>query len=412
MPGASHIAMHALSPFPSSEFPAGPVVFVDLETTGGTFGIDRITEIGIVEAGPSGVTQWSSLVNPQKPIPAFIQQLTGISDAMVRDAPTFDELAPALFERMNGRLFVAHNAHFDHGFLRGEFRRMGLKFQPDVLCTVQLSRAVYPEERRHGLDALVERHALVPSARHRALADAELIWQFWQHLHRSHSADILRGHMDRVTRRFQLAGDIDEDTIERIPAGCGIYVFFGEGDVPLFVGRSVRLRQRVRSHLTGPRRSAKDLRLAQLIRRVEWTATGGEIGALLAEAGAVARLRPPHNRVPRSRGDDPRGSVWPYAGAIAIEERDAATGLPAWHVIDGWQYLGTAASLAEAAASRAVSPAPGFELSTYRILSERLARGLAFVPLDAIAGNALPQPTAPTPPAAQTCDSARESGAF
>ncbi len=132
------------------------------------------------------MTQWSSLVNPQKPIPAFIQNLTGITDSMVRDAPTFDELASNLFERMNGRLFIAHNAHFDHGFLRGEFKRIGLKFQPDVLCTVQLSRAVYPAEKRHGLDALVERHALVPSARHRALADADLLWQFWQHLHRAH----------------------------------------------------------------------------------------------------------------------------------------------------------------------------------------------------------------------------------
>jgi DNA polymerase-3 subunit epsilon len=377
--------MHALPPFPIHHFPADPVVFVDLETTGGSLGIDRITEIGIVEAGPAGVTQWSTLVNPLKPIPSFIQNLTGITDSMVRDAPTFDELAATLFERMNGRLFIAHNAHFDHGFLRGEFKRVGFKFQPDVLCTVQLSRAIYPAQTRHGLDALVERHALVPSARHRALADADLLWQFWQHLHRSHASDVLREHMEKVTRRFRLAGDIDEDTIERIPAGCGIYVFYGENDAPLFVGRSVRLRQRVRSHLTGARRSAKDLRLAALVRHVEWTATGGEIGALLAEAKSVARLRPPHNRPVRDRRDDARGAAWPYAGAIAIEERDPSTDLHAWHVVDQWQYVGTAATLAEATALRAQSPAPGFELSTYRILSERLARGLAFVPLVALA---------------------------
>ncbi|SAL84332.1 DNA polymerase III subunit epsilon [Caballeronia choica] len=373
--------MHALPPLSSHEFPADPVVFVDLETTGGSLGIDRITEIGIVEVGPSGLTQWSSLVNPQKPIPAFIQNLTGITDSMVRDAPTFDELASNLFERMNGRLFIAHNAHFDHGFLRGEFKRIGLKFQPDVLCTVQLSRAVYPAEKRHGLDALVERHALVPAARHRALADADLLWQFWQHLHRSHASDVLRAHMEQVTRRFRLAGDIDEDTIERIPAGCGIYVFYGEDDAPLFVGRSVRLRQRVRSHLTGPRRSSKDLRLAALVRRVEWTATGGEIGALLAESQTVARLRPPHNRLVRARRDDARDAPWPYPGAIAIDERDPGTGLHAWHVVDNWQYFGTAPTLADAAALRTRVLASGFELSTYRILGERLGRGLAVVPL-------------------------------
>lgn len=362
-------------------FPSEPIVFVDLETTGATFGVDRITEIGIVEAGPSGISQWSSLVNPQKPIPAFVQQLTGITDAMVRDAPTFEQLASGLLERLNGRLFVAHNAHFDHGFLKGEFRRMGLRFAPDVLCTVQLSRAIYPAESRHGLDALVERHALVPSARHRALADADLLWQFWQHLHRANTQDVMRAHLERVTRRFQLAAHIDEDTIEQIVAGCGVYMFYGDDDTPLYAGRSVRLRQRVRSHLVGPRRSAKDLRLAALVRRLEWRATGGEIGALLAEAQWIASARPAHNRAPKSRPGDARGAPWPYAGAIAIEERDEASGQRAWHVIDNWCYLGTASALGQAGALHASADSPAFELSTYRILSERLARGLAVTPI-------------------------------
>jgi DNA polymerase-3 subunit epsilon len=360
-----------------------PLVFVDLETTGGTFGADRITEIGVVEVGPAGVTQWNSLVNPQQRIPAFIQQLTGITDAMVSDAPTFGDIAQELLGRLEGRLFVAHNASFDHGFLRSEFKRAGIKFQADVLCTVQLSRAIYPGERRHGLDALIERHALVPSARHRALADADLLWQFWQHLHSAHSGEALQLHIDQVRRRFRLAGDIDEDTIEQIPSGCGVYVFYGDDGVPLYVGRSVRLRQRVRSHLTGPRRSAKDQRLAQLVRRVEWTATGGEIGALLAEARSIARLSPAHNRTVRVRRDDPRDALWVHPGAIAIEERDAATGARAWHVIDAWQYYGTSATLDEAAMLLASTPASGFEPATYRILSERLSRGLKIVPLAA-----------------------------
>ncbi|SAK98214.1 DNA polymerase III subunit epsilon [Caballeronia pedi] len=372
--------MH-LDPSASFAYPSAPIVFVDLETTGATFGVDRITEVGIVEVGPSGVSQWTSLVNPQKPIPAFIQQLTGITDAMVRDAPTFEQLAAGLLERMDGRLFVAHNAHFDHGFLKGEFRRMGLRFAPDVLCTVQLSRAVYPAESRHGLDALVERHALVPAARHRALADADLLWQFWQHLHRAHTPDVLRAHLDRVTRRFQLAAHIDEDTIEQMPAGCGVYMFYGDDDAPVYIGRSVRLRQRVRSHLVGPRRSAKDLRLAALVRRVEWKATGGEIGALLAEAQWIANVRPALNRAPKSRPGDARGAPWPYAGGIAIEERDEASGERAWHVIDNWCYLGMASTLAQAGELRGRAGAPAFELSTYRILGERLARGLVVTPL-------------------------------
>jgi DNA polymerase III subunit epsilon len=375
--------------FPASIFPAEPIVFVDLETTGGTFGVDRITEIGIVEVGPQGIAQWTSLVNPGRPIPSFVQQLTGITNEMVSNAPTFESLAADLLERMKGRLFIAHNAHFDHSFLKGEFNRVGMRFSPDVLCTVQLSRAVYPAESRHGLDALVQRHALVPSARHRALADADLLWQFWQHLHGAHDAEVLRAHVARVTRRFQLAEHIDEDTIEAMSPGCGVYVFYGEDDAPLYVGRTVRLRQRVRAHLSGPRRSAKDLRLSALVRRVEWQATGGEIGALLAEARKIASLRPAHNRAPKTRPGDSRGAPWPYAGAIAIEERDAATGDRAWHVIDQWRYLGSAATLADARALHAAAGEPRvFDIAVHRILGERIARGLKVTPLglDALAG--------------------------
>jgi DNA polymerase III subunit epsilon len=382
---------------------AEPLVFVDLETTGGTFGVNRITEIGVVEVSPSGVSQWSSLINPEQPIPSFIQQLTGISDAMVRRAPTFEQIARDLLTRLDGRLFVAHNARFDHGFLRSEFKRAGIKFQPDVLCTVQLSRAIYPAERRHGLDALIERHALVPFARHRALADADLLWQFWQHLHRTHSADVLRAHIESNTRRFRLAGEIDEEMIEQMPAGCGTYTFFDENDIPLYVGRSARVRQRVRAHLSGGRRSAKDLRLAALVRRVEWLATGGEIGAMLAEGREIARLQPAHNRVSKARRDDMRSAPWAYPGAIAIEETDTITAGRVWHVVDRWQYLGTVRTLA--AATSLHVPQPEFELSTYRVLAERL-RGLRVVTLSAS------QPTTLAAPPEQTCESARDSGAF
>jgi Nuclease subunit of the excinuclease complex len=105
----------------------------------------------------------------------------------------------------------------------------------------------------------VERHGLVPSDRHRALADADLIWQFWQRLHGGLvPLDVLQAQIERTTRRYRLAGDITEDLLDTAPAGCGVYAFYGEGDLPLYVGRSVRVRQRLRSHLTGERRSAKD----------------------------------------------------------------------------------------------------------------------------------------------------------
>ena len=362
-----------------------PIVFVDLETTGGSVGVHRITEIGVVEVGPNGTSSWTTLVDPGQPIPPFIQQLTGITDDMVRGAPTFESIAADLFARLDGKLFIAHNVSFDRGFLRSEFQRAGFAFNPDVLCTVRLSRALFPAEKRHGLDALVERHALVPSDRHRALADADLLWQFWQRLHGLVPVDVLRAQIDKTMRRFRLAGDITEDLLDTAPAGCGVYALYGEDDAPLYVGRSVRVRQRLRAHLTGERRSSKEMKLAQLVRRVEWRATGGEIGALLAEAQLIAALRPPHNRVPRVSRGDPVDAPWPYDGPVVFEERDASEGARVFHVIDRWRYVGHAPSLPEASALHATNASGAFELSTWRVLQSHLARGLRMMPLPGMA---------------------------
>ncbi len=360
-----------------------PLVFVDLETTGGSVGEHRITEVGVVEVKDGEATRWSSLVDPQQSIPPFIQQLTGITNQMVRGAPTFAEIAPALFERLAGKLFVAHNASFDRGFLRAEFERAGIAFNPDVLCTVRLSRALFPSEKRHGLDALVERHALVPADRHRALADADLLWQFWQRLPGLVPAQMLATQIDRLTRRHRLAGDITDELIESAPAGHGVYAFFGENEAPLYVGRSVRVRQRVRSHLSGERRSAREQRMAQQVRRVEWQATGGEIGALLVEARWIAQWRPSFNRVPRVSKQDPLSAPWPFDGAVLIEEGDAASAAPVFHLIDRWCYLGAVANEAEAAMLCAATREPAFELTTWRILQTRFERVLRVLPLPA-----------------------------
>lgn len=362
-----------------------PIAFVDLETTGGSVAEHRITEIGIVQAGPGGVSRWSTLVNPEQSIPPFIQSLTGITDEMVRHAPTFASLAGELLERLDGRLFVAHNASFDRGFLRGEFQRAGFAFNPDVLCTVKLSRALWPHEKRHGLDALIERHALEPLARHRASADADLLWQFWQRLHRAWAPDVLRAQIDRTVRRYRIAGDITEDMIDAAPAGHGVYAFFDASDAPLYVARSVRLRQRVRAHLTGERRSARELRIAEQVRRVQWCATGGELGALLTEAQWLATLRPLHNRQARVGRAESLGSPWPFAAAIAFEEQgEAPAGERVFHVVDRWCYLGPAPTLEAARALAADSIEPVYEPSTFRILQAHLARGLRVTPLEAV----------------------------
>jgi DNA polymerase-3 subunit epsilon len=128
-----------------------PLAFVDLETTGASATRDRITEIGIVLVDEHGVHEWSQLIHPQTRIPVFIEQMTGITNSMVADAPLFSAVAAEVDGLLKGRLFITHNARFDYGFLKNEFKRMGLTFQPSVLCTVKLSRTLYPEHRHHTL---------------------------------------------------------------------------------------------------------------------------------------------------------------------------------------------------------------------------------------------------------------------
>lgn len=276
-----------------------PMVFVDLETTGGNALDDRVTEIGVVEVGPHGVEQWSTLLDPATPIPPFIQQLTGITNDMVRGQPSFGTLAQGLAERLHGKLFVAHNARFDYGFLKNEFKRAGISFQADVLCTVRLSRLLFPSAARHGLDALIARFGLTPQGRHRALADADLLWQFWQKLHTIYAPDLIGQAVQRVTKRSSQPPQLPDEAIDALPDSPGVYLFYGEGDTLLYVGKSVDIRARVRSHFSSDHQVAKDLRISQEIRRVEARRTVGELGALLLESQLVKQLQPVHNRMLR-----------------------------------------------------------------------------------------------------------------
>lgn len=157
-----------------------PFAFVDLETTGATPTRDRITEIGIVEVAEDGtVSEWSTLVNPEISIPGFIQSMTGITDAMVEDAPSFKDVADEVIRRLPGRLFIAHNARFDYGFLKNEFRRLGIDFRATVACTVKLSRRLFPGHPKHGLGACVGEESLVAHTLRLAQALAKLKLKTW-----------------------------------------------------------------------------------------------------------------------------------------------------------------------------------------------------------------------------------------
>lgn len=422
----------------ASSLADGAVAFVDVETTGGHPAWHRVTELAIVAMRGGEVEwQWSSLVNPGTSIPPSIQRLTGITPEMVADAPRFEELAEEVESRLAGRRFVAHNARFDYGFVRAEMRRAGKRYLAPLTCTVRLSRELYPKAGRHNLDSLIARHGLECSARHRALPDAQVLAQLWQRLRAAWPAEVLDAAIERAGRRPSLPSHLSPDLIDELPESAGVYRFLGEGDALIYVGKANNLRERVLEHFMGASRDSKSARLASQVRRIEWTETAGELGALLLESRLVRELQPVYNR--RLRGgeaytwliDDSGGApvlqaldgpipsgvdafglyrsarqaktalvnlardhqlclrvlgleaggggscfgfqvgrcagactgaeplarhgvrlkmqlaplklrAWPHEGPVAFEEV-SALGVRHWHVIDGWQYLGTVA---------------------------------------------------------------------
>jgi len=275
----------------------GRVACVDLETTGGMAAHHRVIEVGIVllEDGVV-VEEWSSLVNPGVRVPPSIEAFTGITNDMVGDAPSFDELRGEVRRRLDGRLFVAHNARFDYGFVRSEFRRVGEKFAAPVLCTVRLSRALFREHARHNLDALIERHGLQCDARHRALGDAAVLPHLLAAFEDAVGAQRLDEAAAATLAETRLPPHLPPGLDEDLPEGPGVYLFRGEGGALLYVGKSRNLRSRVIGHFAGEHRDRKESKLARQVREVEWIETGGELGALLLESRLVKELAPAANR--------------------------------------------------------------------------------------------------------------------
>jgi len=282
---------------------APAVAFVDLETTGTAADDDRVTDVGIVRVENGVVSEWSTLVNPGRSIPAAIQALTGITNAMVAHAPTFDRIADEVATRIADSVLVAHNARFDYGFLKHEFARLGRRFTARVLCTVKLSRRLYPDAGPHHLDAIIERHGLAAPDRHRALGDARILWSFVQALYRERTAEEIELVVGRILRTPSLPPQLPADALDRIPEAPGVYLFYGLNALPLYVGKSVNLRERVAAHFSADYRSANDLRLSAEIRRIEFEETAGELGALLRESQLVKTLLPAYNHRLRRRED-------------------------------------------------------------------------------------------------------------
>lgn len=288
--------MKPLLTLPPELLALGDLAFIDVETTGAKPLEDRVTEVAIIRFRSNGeVERWQSLVNPGVPIPAEIQALTGITNAMVRDAPGYFEVRDDIRRMLEGAVFVAHNARFDYGFIKNEFRRQGEAFTADVLCTVRLSRKLYPEVDGHGLDALIARHELRGFDRHRAMGDTEATAAFVSKASDDHSPDVVKLAVKSLLKTPSLPAHLPTTALADIPDSPGVYLFYGINDLPLYIGKAKHLRERIRAHFSSDHMTPNDIRLSQEMRRIEWLPTAGEFSALLLEAQLVKERMPLHN---------------------------------------------------------------------------------------------------------------------
>jgi DNA polymerase-3 subunit epsilon len=271
------------------------LAFVDIETTGSHFDRDRITEIGIKTLADNQIQVWEQLINPQAFIPQNIQRLTGISPQMVEGQPSFEEIARELKHELEGKIFVAHNARFDYGFIKASFKRVGIDFKPKVLCTVKLSRLLFPEQRRHNLDTIIDIHGLKISARHRALGDADLLLQFWHVCETKFGRARLKEALNQLIGTPSLPPNIDKGLIDSIPDAPGCYIFYGDNKNPLYIGKSISLRSRVMGHFQGALTQRKEMKLSLQVRDIDWIETSGELGALILESRLIKERMPSMN---------------------------------------------------------------------------------------------------------------------
>jgi DNA polymerase-3 subunit epsilon len=288
------------------------LVFVDLETTGGNAAHHRITEIGIVRMEDGVVVEeWSSLVNPECRIPSYIEGFTGITNEMVADAPRFADIAAVVLDKLkassrglvdNPPLFVAHNARFDYSFLRTEFRRLDVPFSAKVLCTVKLSRRLFPEFPRHSLDAVMERHQLTCTARHRALGDARVLGDFWSKLLDEVPARQFAEATRAVIGANRLPAHLPAELADELPEGPGVYRFFDGDNVLLYIGKSHSLRSRVLGHFAADNSDAREQKKARLVRRIDWVETAGDLGAQLLEIQWIRTQKPVFNKRIKDKG--------------------------------------------------------------------------------------------------------------
>ncbi len=270
---------------------------VDIETTGLNVLHDKITEIAVTILTEEGIeSTWHSLINPGISIPGMISRLTGITNSLVKDAPAFSDIANELIDVFSDCVLVAHNARFDYGFLKNAFREADLTFKLPVLCTIKLFKRLYPDLPRYSLKSLAQHFDVINPAAHRAQGDVATVHALLERAQHQYSQDEILEHAKRCYQQAAIPSKLTTD-ITTFPDSPGVYLFYGaQTDFPIYIGKSVTLRQRILSHFQSDHSNSKEFNIAQQVERIEIIPTAGELSALLLESQLVKEKMPLYNR--------------------------------------------------------------------------------------------------------------------
>lgn len=277
---------------------------LDIETTGGQYNEEGITEIAIYKFdGHEIVDQFISLVNPEIPIQPFVVKLTGINNAMLRSAPKFYEVAKRIVEITEGSIIVAHNASFDYRVIQNEFKRLGFDFKKPTLCTVELAQKLLPEQPAYSLGKLVRNLGIPVADRHRATGDAMATVQLFKLLLAKDVEKSIVKSFIKIEIKSGMSPKL-LDIVESLPYKTGIYYIHNEkGDI-IYIGKSKNIRKRVNQHFTGT--SNKSKKIQRDVYTVTFEETGSELIALLKESEEIKINKPIYNRSQRK-------TIFPWA---------------------------------------------------------------------------------------------------
>jgi DNA polymerase-3 subunit epsilon len=283
-----------------------PYVVFDIETTGSSAGKGGITELGALKLVRGDVVdEFSTLVNPGRPIEPFVVRLTGITDRMVATAPTVPEAMASFEEFVEGSVIVGHNVHFDCSFITAA--RDGTPLPNPILDTLRLARCLVPGLRRYRLASLVSHFGVRAMPNHRALSDAAATAGVFLRLLKLLRSAGVRSVGEAATLRGRGYGRIKpqkQHLAEGVPGTPGVYYFLDKHGTTLYVGKAKNLRARVRTYFNGGDGRHKVGRLVEEVAEVRYKETGSELRALILEAREIKRLLPRYNSAGRDERAD------------------------------------------------------------------------------------------------------------